>query len=56
MDMLFHWAKDRVRQGQLIVRWAQSTSNFDDYFTKLHLAKHHQLMEDFFIEDIIFPP
>ncbi|CAM9543425.1 unnamed protein product, partial [Ectocarpus fasciculatus] len=53
MDMRFHWVTDRVRQGQFIIRWAPGDTNYADYFTKLHPAKHHQLMREFFIQDII---
>ena len=52
MDMRFHWTQDRVRQGQFIVRWAPGDTNFADFFTKLHPAKHHQLMRQYFVQDL----
>ena len=53
MDMRFHWVKDRVRQGQFIVRWAPGDKNYADFFTKLHPVKHHRLLRQFYVTDII---
>jgi hypothetical protein len=55
MDMRFHWTKDRVRQGQFIIRWAPGNTNFADFFTKLHPPKHHKLMRQYYVKDLILP-
>lgn len=54
MDMRFHWTHDCIHQCQFI-EWAPGETNYADFFTKLHPAKHHQLMRKFFIQDIYFP-
>jgi hypothetical protein len=36
MDMLFHWVKDRVKQGQFHVYWGSVYQHLVDYFTKHH--------------------
>jgi hypothetical protein len=48
MDMRFYWVKD-----QFIIRWAPGLDNFADFFTKLHPDKHHQLMRQYFVKDLI---
>jgi hypothetical protein len=53
MDMRFHWVKDRVKQGQFIIRWAPGDVNYADFFTKLHSDKHHQLMRQYYVQDLI---
>jgi hypothetical protein len=55
MDMRFHWTKDRVRQGQFVGRWAPGDTNYADFFTKHHPIKHHQLMRQFYVQDIHLP-
>ena len=42
MDMRFHWVRDRVKQGQLIVYWGPGASNKGDYYTKHFPGSHHR--------------
>ena len=44
MDMRFHWMQDRVQQRHFLVYWAPGAENMADYFSKHHLASHHQKM------------
>ena len=43
LDMRYHWTRQQVRDGKLIIRWIQGADNLADFFTKalpvhLHLA------------------
>ena len=49
MDMRYHFVRDRVRQGQIIVRWAPGHTNLADYLTKAHPTKHFAAMRPFFV-------
>ena len=51
MDMRFHWIADRVRQGHFTVTWKSGSTNIADYFTKIHMAKHHRIMRNTFVYD-----
>jgi hypothetical protein len=51
MDMRFHWIADRVRQGHFTVAWKSGSTNIADYFTKIHMAKHHRIMRNTFVYD-----
>ena len=51
MDMRFLWVADRVRQGQIHVRWSAGQGNLADYVTKIHPHKHHRDMRKFFVSD-----
>ena len=42
LDMRFHWLRDRVRQGQFIVKWRQGSINLADFFTKAQPVHVHQ--------------
>eukprot|EP00804_Cyclotella_cryptica_P028836 CCRYP_008420-RA/>CCRYP_008420-RA protein AED:0.29 eAED:0.29 QI:0/0/0/1/1/1/4/0/762 len=42
MDMRFHWLRDRECQEQFQIYWRPGHSNYADYWTKHHSAKHHQ--------------
>eukprot|EP00804_Cyclotella_cryptica_P000471 CCRYP_020024-RC/>CCRYP_020024-RC protein AED:0.48 eAED:0.48 QI:0/-1/0/1/-1/0/1/0/80 len=42
MDMRFHWLRDRECQKQFRIYWRPGHSNYADYWTKHHSAKHHQ--------------
>ena len=41
MDMRFHWLRCRSAHGQFRYYWRPGTQNLADYFTKHHLATHH---------------
>ena len=41
MDMRYHWLKDRVGQGQLLIHWIPGSHNLADYPTKHHSPAHH---------------
>ena len=41
MDMRFHWLRDREAQEQFRIHWRPGKSNYADYWTKHHPAKHH---------------
>ena len=49
MDMRYHFVRDRVRQGQLIVQWAAGNTNLADYLTKAHPTRHFAAMRPFFV-------
>jgi hypothetical protein len=42
IDMCFYWLLDRIEQKQFQVHCQPGHTNFADYFTKHHLAKHYQ--------------
>lgn len=42
MSMRFYWLRDRVKLRQYYVYWKPGKSNYADYFTKHHPAKHHR--------------
>jgi hypothetical protein len=41
IDMQYYWLQDRIQQQQFLVHWQPGTTNYADYFTKTHPAKHH---------------
>lgn len=43
-DMRYHWLRDRECQGQFRIYWRPGKTNHADYWTKHHVAKHHQIM------------
>ena len=49
MDMRFHWLRDRECQEQFRIYWRPGKSNYADYWTKHHPAKHHQATRRDFI-------
>jgi hypothetical protein len=49
MDMRFHWLRDRECQEQFRIYWRPGKSNYADYWTKHHPAKHHQNIRREFI-------
>eukprot|EP00984_Skeletonema_dohrnii_P035602 scaffold35592_cov594-Skeletonema_dohrnii-CCMP3373.AAC.1 len=42
MDMRFHWLRDRECQKQFRFYWRPGKTNYADYWTKHHAAKHHE--------------
>ena len=45
IDMRFHWVRDRIRQGQLKVKWQKGATNLADFFTKaLPVHEHQEIM------------
>ena len=42
IDMRFHWLRDRQCQEQFRIYWQPGKSNYADYWTKHHPAKHHK--------------
>ena len=45
IDNRFHWVRDRVRQGQFIVKWISGANILADFFTKpLAVHRHQTLM------------
>eukprot|EP00804_Cyclotella_cryptica_P030324 CCRYP_011861-RA/>CCRYP_011861-RA protein AED:0.29 eAED:0.29 QI:0/-1/0/1/-1/1/1/0/670 len=53
MDMRFHWLRDRECQEQFRIYWRPGHSNYVDYWTKHHSAKHHQHIRREFITPLI---
>ena len=51
IDMRFHWVKDRVKQGQVVIYWPPGSQNeLADYVTKHHPASHHiEMRPQFFL-------
>jgi hypothetical protein len=49
IDMRFYWIRDRVRQGQFYIYWAEGRRNKADYFSKHHPASHHQQIRSVYI-------
>jgi hypothetical protein len=41
IDMRYYWLQDRIQQQQFLVHWKSGSTNYADYFTKHHPAKHH---------------
>jgi predicted transposase YdaD len=44
INMRFYWVRDRVQQGQFHIYWGLGKLNLADYYTKHHVATHHQVM------------
>jgi ribosomal protein L11 methyltransferase len=44
INVRFYWLRDRAQQGQFFIYWESGDSNWVDYFTKHHPAKHHRVM------------
>ena len=42
MDMRFHWLRDQECQEKFRMYWIPGKSNYADYWTKHHPAKHHR--------------
>jgi len=42
MDICFYWLRNRKHQGQFHIFWHPGATNWADYFSKHHLASHHQ--------------
>ena len=42
MEIQFHWLRERECQKQCRIYWRPGRSNYADYWTKHHLAVHHQ--------------
>ena len=53
MDMRFHWLRDRECQAQFRIYWRPGHSNYADYWTKHHPAKHHQHIRREFITPLV---
>jgi hypothetical protein len=53
MDMRFHWLRDRECQKQFRIYWRPGHSNYADYWTKHHSAKHHQHIRREFITPLV---
>jgi hypothetical protein len=53
MDMRFHWLRDRECQAQFRIYWRPGHSNYADYWTKHHSAKHHQHIRREFITPLV---
>ncbi len=52
LDMLFHWLRDRIDQGQFRVLFVPGKKNLADFFTKaLPVARHKALAPFFVIDD-----
>ena len=49
MDMRFHWLGDREAQEQFRIHWRPGKSNYADYWTKHHPAKHHRTVRREFL-------
>ena len=50
-DMRYHWIRDQVEAGHIVVTWRKGVDNLADYLTKNHSAKHHRAMRRFFVLD-----
>ena len=44
IDMRFHWLRDRIRQGQFVMRYLEGKQILADFFTKTLSVKNHQAM------------
>ncbi len=44
IDMKFHWLRDRVRQGQFVIRYVPGLQNIADFFTKTLPVARHELL------------
>ena len=50
-DMRKYWLRDKSQQSQFAIYWASAVNNLADYFTKHHIAKHHQSMRPQYVID-----
>ena len=50
-DMRYHWIRDQVEAGDIVVTWRKGADNLADYLTKNHSPKHHRAMRRFFVRD-----
>ena len=50
-DMRFHWIRDRAGQGHFVISWSPGTTNFADFFTKSHPAKHQRDMRPIYVKN-----
>jgi hypothetical protein len=53
MDIKYHWLQCRISQKQFQHYWAAGKLNLGNYFTKHHLAIHHQATRSTFLTDIL---
>ena len=53
MDMRFHWLRDRECQEQFRFYWRPGKTNYADYWTKHHAAKHHKHVRREFLTPFI---
>ena len=53
MDMIFHFLRDRECQQQFRIYWRLGKSNYVDYWTKHHPAKHHKNTRKEFLTPMI---
>eukprot|EP00804_Cyclotella_cryptica_P019046 CCRYP_014461-RB/>CCRYP_014461-RB protein AED:0.41 eAED:0.41 QI:0/-1/0/1/-1/1/1/0/261 len=53
MGMRFHWLRDRECKEQFRIYWCPGHSNYANYWTKHHSAKHHQHIRREFITPLI---
>jgi hypothetical protein len=53
IDLKYHWLQCRISQKQLRQYWAAGKLNLGGYFTKHHLAIHHQATRGTFLADIL---
>jgi hypothetical protein len=44
IDMRFHWLRDRVRQGQFVIKYVPGLQNIADFFTKALPVARHKLL------------
>lgn len=49
IDMRYHWIRDQIKQGKMIVVWEEGSKNLADFFTKAHPVWHHKNMLPLFV-------
>ena len=49
-DIRYYWLRDRIKQGQFVLKWEEGSTNKVDYFTKHHPPWHHKEMGHMYIQ------
>ena len=49
IDMRYHWIRDQVRQGKMIITWEEGAANLADYLTKAHPVHHYVTMRNTYV-------
>ena len=51
MNMRFYWCWHQVSQNSFCVYWNPGKVNIGDYYSKHHLAKHHQMVRPIYLNE-----
>ena len=51
IDMRYHWIRDQVAQGKLLITWEAGAKNLADFFTKAHPVWKHKTLRRIFVQN-----